>query len=206
MTGPDLTLRDDVCPPGIITTVSGRRIDLLDPASFVHNIVIEDVATGLSNTCRWAGQIRKFWSVAQHSIIVSHLCPPAQALHGLLHDRSEAYICDVSAPLKRLPEMAGYKRVEDRLMRASGMAFGVPPHKTPDIDAADLRAMLHEIALFERTILPGTPPGLLLRPEDLPGCSDPLPLLMWPMDPPIAASAFLSRYWQLQRESGRLAA
>jgi hypothetical protein len=71
-------------------------------------IHIMDVAQGLSHVCRFAGQVKVFYSVAQHSVLVSKLLDDRTALWGLLHDASEAYLHDLTRPLKHamdaLPE------------------------------------------------------------------------------------------------------
>ncbi|MCW1410872.1 MULTISPECIES: hypothetical protein [Rhizobium] len=52
---------------------SGNWFDLLDPWGSAFTIF--DIAQGLSNICRYAGQCKKFYSVAEHSI---HVCETAQ--------------------------------------------------------------------------------------------------------------------------------
>jgi 5'-deoxynucleotidase YfbR-like HD superfamily hydrolase len=104
-------------------TVSGLAIDLLHPAPNAIHII--DIAHGLALQCRFAGQIREFYSVAQHSVLVSQLVPREDALWGLLHDASEAYISDVPAPLKETPFLTGYRMVEAGLMNAVLKQFGM---------------------------------------------------------------------------------
>lgn len=106
----------------VVATVSGRRIDLRDPQP--EAFTLEDIAHGLGNVCRFSGQTRQFYSVAQHSIMVAELVPPEARLAALLHDASEAYIQDVPAPLKALlPE---YALIEHRIEAAIAVRFGLP--------------------------------------------------------------------------------
>ena len=80
----------------------------------VDQVCIEDIAHGLANTCRYSGQSKRFFSVAEHSILVSYLTPAPWALAGLLHDASEAYLCDIPRPVKAL--LLDYIRLEATVM------------------------------------------------------------------------------------------
>lgn len=122
-----------------ITTASGRTIDLFSPST--ADIDIHDIAEHLSKLCRFTGACRPFWSVAQHSLLVSRLCHPDAALAGLLHDASEAYLGDVSSPLKHSPMMAGYRELEAEWEQAIGKAFGVELWRHHDeVKSADQKA------------------------------------------------------------------
>lgn len=99
-----------------ITTSSGKHFDPVAPDDTLLNI--RDIAHALSLICRANGHVRRFYSVAQHSIAC---CREAEARglsariqYGcLLHDASEAYLSDVTRPIKSM--MTEYLRVEDRL-------------------------------------------------------------------------------------------
>lgn len=116
-------MKENLYEPNCIRTVSGQYVNLLDPDP--DTILIEDIAHGLAHQCRFAGQIRKFFSVAQHSVYVSigvSEYHPEQALAALLHDASEFILMDVPSPLKQLlPE---YKVIENRLMGVIARKFG----------------------------------------------------------------------------------
>jgi len=107
----------------------------LDPNP--EKILIEDVAQALAHQCRFGGHASKFYSVAEHSVHVSHLCLPEHALWGLLHDASEAYLVDLPRPLKLLPEFAAYREAERRLQRAVAVRFGLAPEQPASVTAAD---------------------------------------------------------------------
>lgn len=85
---------------GIVNTISGRKIDLRNPTE--DSIDINDIANSLSKLCRFNGQTNRFYSVAQHSVLVSKLVEPEYAREALMHDSPEAYIGDVTSPLKYL--------------------------------------------------------------------------------------------------------
>jgi 5'-deoxynucleotidase YfbR-like HD superfamily hydrolase len=110
---------------GYIATYTGGQIAPLNPDP--ADINIEDVAHSLANQCRFTGHTRVFYSVAQHSTLVSELCPDKYRLWGLLHDATEAYLSDIARPIKRFSGTFGeiYSEVEDNLMKAVIERFGL---------------------------------------------------------------------------------
>src|ERR1017187_4953916 len=120
---------------GSITTFSGIRFWPLLPNP--ADIRIEDIAHALSNQCRFGGQAREFYSVAEHCVRVSQLCRPEDALWGLLHDASEAYLSDVPAPMKELPEFEAYRAAERSLQRVIAVRFGLAPEQATSVSQAD---------------------------------------------------------------------
>lgn len=126
---------------GWITTASGRNVYLADPRP--EDIDVEDIAHALSHLCHWVGHARRFISIAEHSVLVSHqFGHPGEALWGLLHDAPEAYLGDVSRPLKRmLPE---YSRLEALWMAAIRDAIHLPHSEPPDLKRADNAVLMAE--------------------------------------------------------------
>lgn len=126
-----------------IRTYSGKNFDILNITT--DSIDIESVAQGLSQTCRFSGQCKKFYSVAEHSCRiavhvydllqntgVSRKDALTQMFWGLLHDASEAYLPDMPSPFKVLPELEGFRKLEDNIMDVVAVKFGLPS-KIPDI-------------------------------------------------------------------------
>ena len=108
-----------------IQTFTGRQFWPLEPRA--DEIFIEDIAHHLSNLCRFTGACRSFYSVAQHSVLVSLCAPPGEnPLWGLLHDASEAYLIDVARPVKRSAALVGYRVAEARMMEVICECFGLP--------------------------------------------------------------------------------
>ena len=112
--------------------LSGRRLDLLDPAPL--DIEIADIAHGLSFVARWNGQTAGDWpySVAEHSLLVLDLFeaadPAAEArwrLAALLHDAPEYVIGDMISPVKAAIGPA-YAEMDARLSSAIHLRFGLP--------------------------------------------------------------------------------
>jgi uncharacterized protein len=123
-----------------ISTYSGRFFDILKPEEYDFDI--EEIATALSNLCRYTGHVNRYYSVAEHSVLVSRLVPSRLALCGLLHDASEAFLGDVSSPLKRLlPE---YKAIEERVEEAIAAQFDIPFPYPDEVHDADKRMYWQE--------------------------------------------------------------
>lgn len=99
-----------------ISTYTGRKFWVLDPRP--EEINIEDIAHALSMMCRYRGHCKFFYSVAQHCIGVQETLKEwgyneLIQLYGLLHDATEAYICDIPRPIKN--NIPNYKSMENEL-------------------------------------------------------------------------------------------
>ena len=96
-----------------IHTFSGKKIDPCAPDSAA--LSVEDIAHALSLICRAGGHFPQFYSVCQHSVA----CAKEAAARGysvrlqllcLLHDASEAYLADITRPVKaQLPQYGDYE-------------------------------------------------------------------------------------------------
>jgi hypothetical protein len=121
-------------------TFTGKLVDL---AMFNEDHVrLPDIAHALSIINRFTGHAKCPYSVAQHSVMVSRLTLPENALWGLLHDASEAYLGDVATPLKRM--LPGYMELEERVQRTIAQVFHLQWPMPDDVHAADRRALMAE--------------------------------------------------------------
>ena len=102
-----------------IKTYTGIIFDPLE--ADMELIRIKDIAHALSMLCRANGHFKSFYSVAQHCIN----CAKEAAVRGysvrvqlgcLLHDGSEAYLSDVTRPVKKV--LPKYLEIEEPLQSA----------------------------------------------------------------------------------------
>jgi hypothetical protein len=131
-----------------ITTYTGGVLDLEAPTPDM--IRIEDVVQGLSNTCRFSGQVDTFYSVLQHAMLVASLVDEPFVWPALHHDDTEAYMCDLSRHLKHHAGLAGYVRFEDQLAQVLAIKFkcSMNDYVKTHVKAADDLA-----AVFEHWVL-----------------------------------------------------
>jgi len=131
-------------PGPYLQTVSGRWVNPFDPDP--EQLDPGDIARALANQCRFGGHSRVFYSVAQHSVIVSRLVEERggdaeDVFAALMHDASEAYLGDMPHPLKhRSPLGAAFMEAEQHLEDAIRARFGIRAG-VPEIKRAD-RALL----------------------------------------------------------------
>ena len=105
---------------------------------------IESIAFALAHINRYTGHVGQY-SVAQHCVLVSQQLPKELKLSGLLHDAPEAYIGDVSKPLKALlPE---YQKIEQFYHAEIDQQFNVTTEHGA-IKEADLRMLITEAKAF----------------------------------------------------------
>lgn len=152
-------------PPGAdspwIQTFSGLAFDLAAPDPSM--VAIKDIAQALSNQCRFAGHVKRFYSVAEHSLYVSRVVPRDLARLALLHDAAEAYSQDVTRPLKAL--IPDFRALEHRIWGAVRLRLGLPETLPGEIKEADLRMLATEAEYLLSS--PPRPWGLSARPYAL---------------------------------------
>ena len=159
---------------------SGAWFDFCAPAD--SEFTIDDIAHGLANICRYSGQCNGFYSVAEHSLLVSETATGYE-LEALMHDAAEAFLGDITRPLKQmLPE---YKRIEGEVERAIFSRFGIQTPIPREVKQADLRVLAAE----QRQIMPrGTDDWL--RGQDV----VPAPIVVRNLPPVEAKRAWLERF------------
>lgn len=173
---------------GFIVTYTGEMIYPLDPEpSRIH---IEDIAHALSNSCRFTGHVREFYSVGQHSVLVSLVVAPELALAALLHDASEAYLSDIARPVKQQPGFGEvYRAAEQYLEKAIADRFGLPFPMPEEVHIADSILLVTEA----RDLMPGGTSRWSKAYQEIP----PLPTPITPWLPREAETRFLTRYYEL---------
>lgn len=166
-------------------TATGRQFWPMDPKA--SEVFIDDIAHSLARICRYNGHCSPFYSVAQHSVLVSSACPPELALEGLLHDAGEAYFADIVRPIKRF--LPGVKEIEDKIMAEIAIAYGLAwpiPHDVKQIDSA--------ILADEKAALMLDEPAPWSLPEP------PLGIKIVPLPPGAAQHEFLARFYHLSKK------
>lgn len=133
-------------PEPYIQTYSGTEFWSLKPRT--EDVKIIDIAHALSNKCRFAGHCKSFYSVAQHSVLVSRQLPKDLRLWGLLHDAGEAYFADIPNPIKRMHDL--FDQIEEPIMQAVAKQFSLDWPMPKEVKVAD-RVLL---ATEARDLLP----------------------------------------------------
>ena len=165
-----------------IMTYTGRKFDPLNPDE--KEINITDIAHALSLKCRFTGHCKEFYSVAQHSVLVSEAS--IHPLEGLMHDASEAYLPDVTRPVKY--RLNGFKEIEDNLLKVIFKKYNLIYPISKEIKTIDSRLCLSE----GRDLMPDISEWKLL------GSYEPLEIDISGWSPKVSKLRFLNRFRELQ--------
>lgn len=143
-----------------VRSVTGKYIDL--GALQIGDIELDAVACGLSNVCRFSGQTPRFYSVAQHSVLVADLIAPDLSLdrwgvnlrlHGIFHDGHEAWMGDLHHFLKHSPALEGYRVLADYVQGVVERRFHLIPLVKPELillkAADDLAAVYEDVTVVQ---------------------------------------------------------
>lgn len=207
-----------------ILTRSGIKFYPLVPRA--ADINIDDVAFALSNICRYGGHV-DYFSVAEHSVLVSHETerslrivglPPKSiatgAMLGLLHDAAEAYPPgDILGPMKKTEPFLEVVRVQLEIESMIEKKFGLSKLKAHDperdcVRAADEWLLVKETEWLGRLCHDDECKRLAEREDFLSteyGFVDMCRMVgakPWPREPKEARALFLKRFRQLQAWRG----
>lgn len=169
----------------VMLTYSGRTVDLEHPD--FSRFDVEDVARPLAYQCRFVGNTRAFYSVAQHCVIASRLAPAGFEYDALMHDCEEAFTGDWPTPWKVRIGRDAIRAAVEPLKAALARRFGFRHPEPPEVKLADQRALateLRDLCAPHR-----------VNWHDLPA-PDPAPIL--PLSPDDAMAAFMERFRELR--------
>lgn len=166
-----------------IQTYTGKVFDVRCPSP--ESIDLEDIAHALSMICRYNGHTTRFYSVAEHCVVMSRMVDEDVAFEALMHDAAEAYVSDLTRPVKQL--VPAFEVMESRITSAIRHKFGLRGHHYPvEVTVAD-----HRMLATER------PQVMAPCARDWANVHEPYSVTLecWPPDK--AELAFLSRYSNL---------
>ena len=185
-----------------IETCSGVQFSLSDPRA--DDVYINDIAHGLSLLCRYVGQCRQFYSVAEHSVLCAKMAedeglPVSVQMACLLHDAAEAYVGDLSGPLKALLRERGSMEldlIESRVLSVILEGLGL-------IGACRFNS---DVGQIDRAVLAAEVGGLMMSrgswvPDGWPQAG--LTCRVIGLPPEYAEAVFLKYYNELKERLGR---
>lgn len=165
-------------------TYTGRPFYPLEPSP--DDVEIESIAHSLSMLCRYNGHCLRFYSVAEHCVLLSHSVDPENARWALLHDAVEAYVGDMVRPVKT--DMPEFMQIEDNLEIMIAGKFNLGWPMPAQVKEHDTRIVVDE---REQNMAPSSLPWSLLDGYRSLGVT----LQCW--SPDRAEAEYLSRYRQL---------
>lgn len=135
-----------------ISTINRHRFDPVEPT--YDDIELDDIAHALSMMTRANGHFKEFYSVARHSIN----CLYEARLRGysykvqllcLLHDSAEAYIGDMTRPLKlRLPQFSLYEKNLQKIIYLKYATTDVSSEEKEQVKSVDDSLLYHEFLYY----------------------------------------------------------
>lgn len=181
-----------------LATFTGKLFDPMQPDPNLFEL--QDIAHALANLCRYNGQTARFYSVAEHSLLVCLVVgfraeamglPADEVLRlrrwALVHDATEAYLGDVPSPIKRLPALQPYRDAEAHLARLLASWFGLEGDEPSLVTSVD-----KEICGTEKHWLFTKHDGFAWKTEAvIPG------LVCGVLDPEEAEARWLAKYEEL---------
>lgn len=123
-----------------INTASGATFEPANP-----KFVVADIGHALGMIVRFNGHCSRFYSVAEHSVLVARIMEVEKLgdpFEGLMHDASEAYLSDVPSPFKQL--LPDWQMIDKSVDSAMRKQFKLPATMTPGCKKADALALFIE--------------------------------------------------------------
>lgn len=151
-----------------ITTYTKKHLIVTEPS--LEDIAIEDIAHALSMMTRANGHFPEFYSVAQHCI---HCCKEAEArgyssrvcLACLLHDASEAYLADITRPVKKyLQQYLDFEKILQDAIYRKFMGTLPAEEELKEVALVDDTLLYYEFDHYMGEILWDRKPEIASRP------------------------------------------
>lgn len=173
-------------PTGWIQTYTGKKFFPMRPT--LDTICIEDIAHSLSMLCRFTGHSQSFYSVAQHSVLVSNMCSEENKFFGLMHDAEEAYTNDLARPIKRLKEFEFFRKAGENIHKVIREKFELPTEEPEEVKLVDTKMLATEARD-------------LMSPlhQDWKQYSEPYDFVIIPLQPKEAKELFMERFNMLYK-------
>lgn len=168
-----------------VQSSSGLYLDYANPTA--DQFTILDLVKGLARECRFSGQTKSFYSVAQHSVLVSLAVPKEYALHALFHDGSEAFLRDIATPLKRL--LPDYREMEAKIQAIVHQKVGLDAQFEHHVEQAIKTADLAVFAAERQQLMPADGRAWPCAQE-----VKPFEVMIEPMGPARAIHYFMERH------------
>ncbi len=187
-----------------IQTYTGIQFQLLEPTPDM--VDVRDIAHALSNQGRYTGHTSRYFSVAEHCLLVSDIlrhclkASPYVQMCGLLHDASETYLSDLASPWKQATPLGPiYCKYEEKIQHAVSRKFSLQPgfDKRSDVKYGDRVSLL-----LEAVHLMGNP-AWCHEGTEMGEAYYPLPTQLWSntrLRPEVVEKRFLARYSKLMAE------
>ena len=172
-----------------IETFTGKKFHF--PLPNEDDICIKDIAHGLALTCRYGGQCRQFYSVAEHCVLLSRYKSSRIDRVNirrelLMHDAQEAYLTDIPRPLKKcLPD---YKKIENDIELIIYRIYGLSNYGHAYVKEYDNRILVTEARQLGLNVEDWCDYFKRLKPLDI-------KLQLW--RPEVAEQMFLGRFKEL---------
>ncbi|MCI5822839.1 MAG: phosphohydrolase [Lachnospiraceae bacterium] len=152
-----------------ITTYTGKHFTVAEPKE--EDIDINDIAHALSMLSRANGHFSQFYSVGQHSVDCAYEAIEREysmrvALACLLHDASEAYLCDIPRPIKnKMPEYLKAEEVLQNMIYEKFLKLPLSEEEQKQVSSVDDALLFHEFKLFTNEELDLPEHEIMTRPS-----------------------------------------